>query len=469
MKKDILIINEKSNVAISTLWTPWKKVLEQLGNEIRNKIGIIGTTYTSAGINYMLHTLSQNPQIDSLILYGADLSTSGETIYDVFSRKNCKNKNIIFSSNEIKEIVDTIKLIDLREDFKRKNVDKLVKSIIENYKNDAKPVRAKIELSMEKSTNLYSWPFPISGFYIHETSVFRAWIKILDSILRFGCLKFSEYEEPQKEVLNFMVTINGNLENYEIEKEFLKYFSEKDFKNHISQVLNPEKPESVEYTYGERIFKHRFGKNQLEYLVKKLSEAPYSRRALIVSWDHEIDQKTKNPPCIIAIQGIITDNYYSHIAIIRSNDMYAAWPLNIVGQIELGKKIVREINQRDNTNYSLANVTTISISAHIYEHDWEKAKRVVRENFDKIKAFVPDPRGNFLIFKEKDFIKVEHKTPDNLHTINSWEGKSFEEIYEKLKTVVYPFLPLHAFYLSGELKRAFEKLEKNEEYTQDSA
>ena len=483
MKKNILIINEKSNIAISTLWTPWNKVLEELEkylyeneklnedevDELKNKIGIIGTTYTSAGINYMLHTLSQNPQIDTLILYGADLSTSGETIYDVFGRKNYKNKNIIFNENEIKETVDTIKLIDLRKDFEERNIGKLVKSIVENYRSNAKPVRNRIEVKMEELKNLYSWPFPISGFQIYETSVFRAWVKILDSILKFGSMKFSEYEEPQKEVLNVMVTINGDLGNYEIEDDFLKYFSRKDFENHISQVLNPEKPKSVEYTYGERIFKHRFGKNQLEYLVKKLSEAPYSRRALIVSWDHEIDQKTKNPPCIIGIQGIITGNYYSHTAIIRSNDMYAAWPLNIVGQIELAKKIVEEINKRCDANYSLLNVTTISISAHIYQHDFEKAERVVRENSNKLGNFIPDPRGNFLIYVEDNAIKVEHRSPDNLYIVNSWKGKGFKELYEKLKKHIFAFLPEHAFYLSQELKKASEKLEQGKEYIQDSA
>ncbi|MEM5811142.1 MAG: hypothetical protein QXG91_00110 [Candidatus Aenigmatarchaeota archaeon] len=69
--------------------------------------------------------------------------------------------------------------------------------------------------------------------------------------------------------------------------------------------------------YGERIFKHRFGKNQLKYLINKISKHPYSRIALIISWDHEIDKSSKNPPFIIGIQGIITDNFYNHIVFIR--------------------------------------------------------------------------------------------------------------------------------------------------------
>ncbi len=43
-----------------------KKLDKHEVREIINKIGIIGTTYTSAGINYMLDTFSQNLQIDTL-------------------------------------------------------------------------------------------------------------------------------------------------------------------------------------------------------------------------------------------------------------------------------------------------------------------------------------------------------------------------------------------------------------------
>jgi thymidylate synthase len=469
MKKDILIINPKSNVAISTLWSKKDFLLEKIPENLKKKIGIIGTTYTSHGINYIFETLAENPQIDTLILYGYDLSTSGETLFRVFGEKNTDLPVIILDKDKVGEIVRSVKLVDLRRDAKEMKIEKLFEEVEKNYKEE-KPKRNKIDLKIEEKSNIESYPFPLSGHYIYDNkSVFRAWVKILDLIMRFGSLKFSEYEIPQKEFLNVVVTLGLYGKDYNLEKEFFEFIEKENFERHINEVLSPKKPEGVEYTYGERFFAHRFGKNQINYLIEKLSKSPYSRRALVVSWDHEKDQNIENPPCIIGIQGIITENFYNHTVIIRSNDMFKAWPVNFVAQIELAKFIVNEINKRANTDYKIGSVTSISISAHIYQTDFERAKKVIEKYSGKMREFVEDPKGNFLIYLENGKVVLEHRTPDN--SIVLWKNsfETFEQAYEFLKSGNMFSFASHAFYLSKELKNAFEKLKKGEEYEQDSA
>jgi thymidylate synthase len=468
MKKDILIINPKSNVAISTLWSKKDFLLEKIPENLKKKIGIIGTTYTSHGINYIFETLAENPQIDTLILYGYDLSTSGETLFRVFGEKNTDLPVIILDKDKVGEIVRSVKLVDLRKDAKEMKIEKLFEEVEKNYKEE-KPKRNKIDLKVEEKSNIESYPFPLSGHYIYDNeSVFRAWVKILDLIMRFGSLKFSEYEIPQKEFLNVVVTLGLYGKDYKLEKEFFEFIEKENFDRHINEVLSPKKPEGVEYTYGERFFAHRFGKNQINYLIGKLSKSPYSRRALVVSWDHEKDQNIENPPCIIGVQGIITENFYNHTVIIRSNDMFKAWPLNFVAQIELAKFIVNEINKRANTDYKLGSVTSISISAHIYQTDFDRAKKVIEKYSGKMKEFVEDPKGNFLIYLENGKVVLEHRTPDN--SIVLWKNsfETFEQAYDFLKSGNMFSFASHAFYLSKELKSAFEKLKKGEEYEQDS-
>jgi thymidylate synthase len=468
MKKDILIINPKSNVAISTLWSKKDFLLEKIPENLKKKIGIIGTTYTSHGINYIFETLAENPQIDTLILYGYDLSTSGETLFRVFGEKNTDLPVIILDKDKVEEIVRSVKLVDLRKDAREMKIEKLFEEVEKNYKEE-KPKREKIDLKVEEKSNIESYPFPLSGHYIYDNkSVFRAWVKILDLIMRFGSLKFSEYEIPQKEFLNVVVTLGLYGKDYKLEKEFFEFIEKENFERHINEVLSPKKPEGVEYTYGERFFAHRFGKNQINYLIDKLSKSPYSRRALVVSWDHEKDQNIENPPCIIGVQGIITENFYNHTVIIRSNDMFKAWPVNFVAQIELAKFIVNEINKRANTDYKLGSVTSISISAHIYQTDFERAKKVIEKYSGKMKEFVEDPKGNFLIYLENGKVVLEHRTPDN--SIVLWKNsfETFEQAYEFLKSGNMFSFASHAFYLSKELKNAFEKLKKGEEYEQDS-
>jgi len=469
MKKDILIINPKSNVAISTLWSKKDFLLEKIPENLKKKIGIIGTTYTSHGINYIFETLAENPQIDTLILYGYDLSTSGETLFRVFGEKNTDLPVIILDKDKVEKIVRSVKLVDLRKDAREMKIEKLFEEVEKNYKEE-KPKREKIDLKVEEKSNIESYPFPLSGHYIYDNkSVFRAWVKILDLIMRFGSLKFSEYEIPQKEFLNVVVTLGLYGKDYKLEKEFFEFIEKENFERHINEVLSPKKPEGVEYTYGERFFAHRFGKNQINYLIDKLSKSPYSRRALVVSWDHEKDQNIENPPCIIGIQGIITENFYNHTVIIRSNDMFKAWPVNFVAQIELAKFIVNEINKKANTDYKLGSVTSISISAHIYQTDFERAKKVIEKYSGKMKEFVEDPKGNFLIHLENGKVVLEHRTPDN--SIVLWKNsfETFEQAYEFLKSGNMFSFASHASYLSKELKNAFEKLKKGEEYEQDSA
>ena len=468
MKKDILIINPKSNIAISTLWTKKEYILEKIPEKIKKKIGIIGTTYTSFGINYILETLAENPQINVLILYGNDLSTSGETIFNTFGKKEI-NEKIILDKEKVKEIINTVELIDLRKEVKNGKVEKLIEIIEEKYReNEIK--RKKVELKVEEKSKIESYPIPLSGHLIYDNeSVFRIWIKILDLIMRFGNLKFSEYEIPQKEYLNVVATLGLYGKEYKIEKEFFEFIEKENFERHINEVLNPKKPDGVEYTYGERFFSHRYGKNQINYLIEKLSKTPYSRRALVISWDHEKDQNVQNPPCIIAIQGIITENFYNHVVIIRSNDMFKAWPINFVAQIELAKYIVNEINKRANTDFKIGNVTSISISAHIYQSDFEIVKRVLEKYCYKMYEFVNDPKGNFLIYLKDGKVVVEHRTPDNLILLFKKEFENFDEAYKFLKNENLFTLYSHSFYLGKELKNAFKKLKEGKEYIQDSS
>ena len=188
-----------------------------------------------------------------------------------------------------------------------------------------------------------------------------------------------------------------------------------------------------------------------------------------MSWDHEKDQKIENPPCIVGVQGIITDNFYNHVVIIRSNDMFKAWPINFVAQIELAKFIVNEINKRARTDYKLGSVTSVSISAHIYQTDFERVKKVLEKYSDKMKEFVEDPKGNFLIYFENGKVVLEHRTPDNSIILSKNYFENFEQTYEFLKSGNIFSFASHAFYLSKELKNAFEKLKEGEEYKQGSA
>jgi len=431
VKKDVLIINPKGFIAICTLWSRKEQVLRLIPEVYRGKVWGIGTLYSVYGINYLIHTLAWNPQISYLVLYGSDLGGAGEALVELFRGGKPPALKLMWSLDEVREVLKGVEVVDLREEYVKGYKNSLVEFLA---KAEPRGVRAKVELElMEARVN--GWPLPVSGVTISETSIFAAWVKVLYAVLRYGYLKWSEYGEKQKELLNVVVALNVLGSPVEYEKLF-QYVPEEVFKKHVDSLFSGKKERGVEYTYGERLRKHSLGGDQIRYIVEKLRANSSTRRAIAVTWYHAVDMESENPPCIVLIQGCVMGDYYNHTVFIRSNDMYAGWPVNVYGQVRLAEHIASQLGLK------VGVVTTISSSAHIYEHDWERAKKVVGENEWVFKRFVPDPRGNFLFNGDV----VEHRAPT---------GELVERIelggdkYLKLKKRAMLLQPDHAFWLGA--------------------
>ena len=260
-----------------------------------------------------------------------------------------------------------------------------------------------------------SFPEVVCAVPIYEESLFKAWVKVLNQIVLYGFKKFSEYGEEQLELLNVVVTLRIK-NSFFLEKEFLKYFDYDDFKKHEEETLRGIRKRGVEYTYGSRALNHRIAGNQIQEMVDKLSKKPYSRRAIAILWDHEKDKKSPFPPCLIVIQGIISNDKYYHAVFIRSNDMDKGWPINAYAQVRLAEYIVNEINKKSKTDYRVGGITTISCSA------------------------------------SKDGIELQHRTQDN-RLLRRFSG-SVEEVYSAAKSLC--LIPEHMLYL-GRILGRFEK------------
>ncbi len=452
--KDIVYLNEKSNIALVTLWTKKDAVLSRVKS--REKIHAVGTLYTAYGVNYLIHTLAQKPQIDTLILFGADLSDSGSALLKLFNDGKVEGFKLMWSLDEVKPILSTVRVVDLRRAYEAGDWSSLEEAINKLYMPGVEK-RPVLDLEL-KEVELSSWPLPISGFMIQEKSLFKAWVKAVYAVMKYGVVKESEYRERQKQVLNLVVSLNLYGASVSLE-EFSKYFSRQVFEEHAESLLNPKKPEGVAYTYGERLNAHPIAGNQLEKLIDKLKRSSGTRRAVAVLWHHVVDLDSEDPPCIIIVQGDLSRGYYNHTVYIRSNDIYSAWPLNMYGQVKLAEEIASKIGSK------LGVVTTISCSAHIYEHDWSNAWNLVHENYNVLSEFTPDPRGDCLIYLGSGEVVVEHRAPNGLKA-GEIKLKSPRD-YNFLKNEALHLSPDHAFYLGWETRRALERLMKGEKYVQD--
>jgi thymidylate synthase len=140
------------------------------------------------------------------------------------------------------------------------------------------------------------------------------------------------------------------------------------------------------YTYHQRLFGFDAdGKivNQIEYMIEKLSQTAYSRRAQAITWSPKTDPVTDDPPCLQRIWARLVDagngtyslNMNTHW---RSRDGYKASFMNIFALTDLQARIAGEISKRTGKKIIVGRYVDISDSFHIYGSYAEEFKRFLK-------------------------------------------------------------------------------------------
>lgn len=112
------------------------------------------------------------------------------------------------------------------------------------------------------------------------------------------------------------------------------------------------------YTYHDRIAK------QIPFVIEELKRNPYSRRAVIVVRDWEVDSKSTDPACLQHIQYFVRDDKLHCKLMFRSNDACKATFMNAFALVMLQKKIADELG------YEVGTYTHRANSFHCYAQDY---------------------------------------------------------------------------------------------------
>ena len=112
------------------------------------------------------------------------------------------------------------------------------------------------------------------------------------------------------------------------------------------------------YTYHQRMEK------QIPFVIEELKRNPYSRRAVIVIRDWEVDSKSTDPACLQHIQYMVRDGKLHCKVTFRSNDACKATFMNAFALIMLQKRIADELG------YEMGTYTHRANSFHCYEQDY---------------------------------------------------------------------------------------------------
>lgn len=128
------------------------------------------------------------------------------------------------------------------------------------------------------------------------------------------------------------------------------------------------------YTYHRRLVEYEMDGSvidQIDFMVAKLSQTGYSRRAQGITWNPIFDPPSEHPPCLQRIWGRLLEDEAGELVFNmnthwRSRDLYKAWFENVIALTTLMRTIAERISEKISRPVRVGRYVDISDSLHIY-------------------------------------------------------------------------------------------------------
>jgi thymidylate synthase len=122
--------------------------------------------------------------------------------------------------------------------------------------------------------------------------------------------------------------------------------------------------------------------NQLEYVVNTLLKDNFSRQAVMTRW-HPNPRLSKDIKCTVSLCFYIRQGMLNCTVMMRSNDLWLGRPYDIFNFSMMALKVLTRLNECYEFNkLNLGNLHYNTVSSHIYEQDFDKAKDVIDNGLD---------------------------------------------------------------------------------------
>jgi thymidylate synthase len=174
-----------------------------------------------------------------------------------------------------------------------------------------------------------------------------------------------------------------------------------EYRLEVVEGLHPRDEEvGQSYTYHQRLFSYPGIKgpfDQIEFIVTKLAEATYSRRAQAITWDPDRDTKTPYPPCLQRVwcraprdeEGKL----WLHLETTwRSRDAWAAAFPNMWALTDLQRLIAQRLSEKLDEEVSVGTYVDFSSSYHIYGKTIKRTGGSFTGFLEQVKLRPPEKR-----------------------------------------------------------------------------
>lgn len=466
-KKELLSVgNPDSNNGLCTLWTEKERVLKYID---KSNFLIAGQCYSkSEGISLMIRHALANKTLANIVLCGSDLDRTGDALLSLKKAGLSEDRSIVGVPNSsIEEEIPLEAINRFRE-----NVEIFDKRGVTDFSSINDFLSTLPKKSSWGQPEIYERPEPTppeffpsegTGFVLRDKKVADLWLKILDTILKFGNVKKSQYADDQKEITCLTSIITGE-DPRNIEWKSWLPTTREHFENYLPQLMTSEIIGNVGYTYGSRLRNHK-GINQIDSMVNAFKKAIHSRRAVAVTWDVQQDHDSDHIPCLNLIQALVQDKKMHMTFYIRSNDMFRAWPENAYGFRTIHYELAERVQEETRNEVEVGDTAIISNCAHIYSPNWRAAQEIVKQHLKSKRE--PDPRGNILIELENSKIKVTHLSPEG-RRIGEFYAENARKAYIGIEKAGMVSQTSHALDIGAELGKAETALRLGIKYIQDN-
>ena len=464
--ENLVLGSPDSEIVIATLWTPTKKITDELDP---NSFCVAGQLYSKEGINFIIRNILAKPSIRYLIVCGTELSGSGKVLADFFE-KGIDDEQMVIGNDfakihrEIpKEFLEMVrKNVKLENLIGVQDINEIKKKISE-YKPANKSFSEPKIFPDAKKEEAKIFPTDQSVFKVRGRYIGNVWLQILKKILKFGVENPTWYGGNVKELFNIAAVVTDEDPIDPMMFPFMQVNKE-DIEKYSANIMSGEKGDEV-YTYGERLWDYK-GINQVEdVMIAYLKKYPTDRAAIAMMFDLTNDHKAERAPCMTQVQATALGDELNLTAYFRSHAIFSGWVLNAFGLRTVQKHIADKLSKKMGT------LTIFSNCSHIYDNEWQTAEGIVRKYGDKIKFEASDPRGYFIISVENKDIVVKHYTPKGEYIQeflqNGIEENASVSIYRKLLLADTVSEISHAFDLGAELQKAEMAVKNNLKYVQD--
>lgn len=262
---------------------------------------------------------------------------------------------------------------------------------------------------------------------VRGKTIAEAWENSLVELWKNGIRIRTEYDRPNDPPsidATMIIVVSEPFSEPRIHLSIPSTF--KDLRKYVREVVDGVHDHWIDpksgkwtYTYHQRLFKYPSKEgpvDQIDYIVKKLSQVPYTRRAQAITWLPEFDPKTNDPPCLQRCwfrctekDGSLVLNMNTHW---RSRDAYKAAFMNIFALTELQRRIASELSSRIGREVLVGQYVDISDSYHIYGSYIEDFKNRFLKAIETREFFSENIRKSRTVRSDHTIVQKEFKEAD---------------------------------------------------------